>query len=220
MNYSVVLGCYYFPCCAVANLQLIKRHNGENTPILLAGDSGPRKAKKHQYNQINNVEKRFNRNRLGHRSGDLSVFYNGLLWAKENGFKTVAKISQRYWINKPNWLQEQSEKLLESDYPISGTYNRTEAVILAVDRLDFNFFKPVGRMKEWTEVYFWRKFRDNYLKWDIVTENREEPHPDVICKMSNSIEDYKRVADELGVELDRDFRTDQFFKFEKGYKVT
>jgi hypothetical protein len=126
------------------NLTVIRAQCG-NVPVLVSDDCSPPES---QF-AYRAVCARFgatfvsNEKRLGHTSGDIAAFGRGLEWAAELELTTLTKLSQRMIFDVPNWLDEDSERLLSSGYGTmtSALSNfgdpsrvRTEAVMMVVSR--------------------------------------------------------------------------------------
>lgn len=125
-NCVVAIGHYNMPCAVEFHLKSIKANCG-NVHILVTDDYSeeaynldPSKGRIvskesafeskqrligvcHDYNAklINTGQYR-----LGHVGGDLSAYYHGLMYAKNIGAKYCIKMSQRFFVDRPLWVQK------------------------------------------------------------------------------------------------------------------
>lgn len=157
-----------------------------------------------------------NRIRLGHISGDLSVLWKGLSWAIDLGIDFIAKLSQRYLITEPRWLQNGVKKLRDADGALLGQWDtisgciRTECMLLSVQK-----WKSVIRELEPKKVYgntvesfvgkVLQEINRPLVLWELLGTGRHDKTDGVMWHCANTEEDYKIHAAHLGIELGPDF---------------
>ena len=144
----VVLGSFGLPRIIELQARVIRKNCG-NIPILVSDDYTA-DAYPDRFEQLKQICKDMNlhlrmsnlKERIGHSGGDMGAFYNGLLFAKENGIKVCAKLSQRYIIDIPQWIQLASKSMSDLSIKSGGSIGkfsgkfiyrlRTECVIMDV----------------------------------------------------------------------------------------
>lgn len=122
-KFLVSIGHFAQPSVIELQAKTIRANCGADTPILLSDDhtetafdeakgvtpamAADRKAKLLAICERENLIYRDSGpDRIGHAGGDLGAFYHGLIYARDNGIDYVWKLSQRFVIDRPNWLQE------------------------------------------------------------------------------------------------------------------
>jgi hypothetical protein len=165
-----------------------------------------------------------NAERIGHTGGDIAAFYKGIRWAAERRIEVVAKLSQRFIVNRPRWLQESARDLLSSGLPMASRqckaptpYDlRTEAVLMDVGQ--WNSTEVLERIKPrkyWddepgglnAETIINRVLMDLlggiYWPWvSVMGEDRtKREHADVLWHWDTPTEDYHRIASAYRVAL-------------------
>jgi len=220
-----VVGSYGYPGLIEMQIRAIRRYAGD-VPILISDDRSPDggweriQALACQYP---GVDVHVALSRIGHSGGDMAAFARGIMWAKDRGIRYLAKLSHRFVVTRPRWLQEGARALAKTGRPLAGQPCvehpfqfplRTEACLLDVDRwhnpdvLAHLAPRPVGMACELimhhvcTEV-----IKEEMAPWDLFTKDRFERVPGVLWHCANGIHDYNQLAEKLGVVLDSDFHT-------------
>ena len=126
------------------NLASIRANCGPDVRILVCDDASPRASQRRYRKICDEYDAEFTTNlqRMGHSSGDMIVFHKAILWAGKLGLLTVTKLSHRLLIDVPNWVQEDSERLIAAGFATQTQMLvnfgieqiRTECVMMAVDR--------------------------------------------------------------------------------------
>jgi hypothetical protein len=230
----VVLGSYCWPRLIELQIRLI-RHTCGPVPILVSDDCspgfGPPVEPGSKFARLQELCERHpdvtlwpNVDRIGHTGGDLSACWKGLIWAQARGVRVLAKLSQRFVLLLPRWLQDGARELLESELPLATQRCRgvevfdlrTEAMLLDVDAWHrpevLNRLLPRRQGGgELAEAVLYRLLREQFegifWPWGIFTEERYHPTPGVVWHTANIPDDYRAVAAEFGLELDDDFTT-------------
>ena len=116
---GVVIGSFRWP--ELVDLQInVIRDNCGPVPILVSNDDPDgnhaidKVCKKHKdVLHWPNVE------RIGHTGGDISAFFKSVIWGASRGIRWVTKLSQRFVVNRPRWLQDSANKLRLSGLPMA-----------------------------------------------------------------------------------------------------
>jgi hypothetical protein len=153
----------------------------------------------------------------------MAAFWKGLVWGKACGLQVVFKLSQRYVINHPEWIDKSACDLVESGSATLGRSCadggwpiRTEAVGLFVPAWHqpgvLSHLTP--RRVQWpTELIVWDDIIDRLdgrlHPWELVTEGRSRPSPRALFHYANSPQDYQRLARELGMSSPAQFDGEQ-----------
>lgn len=165
--------------------------------------------------------------RIGHAGGDLGAFYHGLTYARDNGIDYVWKLSQRFVIDRPNWLRESVKSMEKFGVAVSTRpcfYGsramfafRTECIGLKV----LSWIRPdvlaelVPRRlhtaaefiieEQYAKISHGKPFlatkwltRDRLLRSDGIAWKDALPREETES-------DYRRMADKYGVVLGNDF---------------
>lgn len=169
-----------------------------------------------------------NAERIGHTGGDVAAFYKGIRWAAERRIEVVAKLSQRFIVNRPRWLQDSARDLLASGLPMANMRCRgdapfdlrTEAVLMDVSQ--WNKPEVLERIKPrryWTdqpdglnaETIIYRVLMDLlggvFWPWaTVMGEDRfRRDFEDVLWHCNTSKEEYAKLAQGHGVTIPDDF---------------
>ncbi len=220
---GVVIGSYGYPALIELQILTIRKHCGP-IPILISDDRSPRgRAEKIATLAVKypGVDVEISPVRIGHAGGDMSAFYRGLYWAHRRRLTFLCKLSQRFIVDRPRWLQNGAIDLQKSGLPaagqscIEGPYAmplRTEAVMMKVDAwqnpalLNYLEPRPIGAACEhivWNAIATW--LGGQILPWDLFTPARHEQALDVLWHVSTPIEAYQALAAKMGVTLDDNF---------------
>ena len=82
-------------------------------PILVSNDDPPTHERlKAICERFEDVELDTNPERISHTGGDIAVFHKGIKFGARRGLRFVAKLSQRFIINRPRWLQDAANEAL------------------------------------------------------------------------------------------------------------
>lgn len=221
---GVAIGSYQFPGLVELQIKLIRHHCGD-VPILVSDDvSAYRDGLAKMCDQAG-VFLWPNPTRLGHTGGDLAAFWKGILWGKSHGLRVVAKLSQRFLVDTPRWLQDGAIDLLRSGLPLSsrrctGGHNfplRTEACLLDVDawhRPDvLQVLAPRERPKpenaEWDfDRLLKAKLGGLFWPWKLFSEDRFAKQAGFLWHNANTKAEYQSLARRFGVQLDASFHVD------------
>jgi hypothetical protein len=169
------------------------------------------------------VTLRINDRRLGHYSGDLSAYWQGLRWARERNLDFLAKLSQRYLIDIPGWLEESCQRLARTGLPMAAQEGfillhgtlirfplRTEAVLLDVHAWTpyLHWLAPTPPMQCLVETHVARVARmisPDYLPWHLVDMDKGQRRQGILWHCANTVDEYHRFALAHGTELDEGF---------------
>jgi hypothetical protein len=231
----VVVGSYKWPRLIELQIRLI-RHTCGPVPVLVGDDCspgfGPPPEPGGRFERLQEMCARWpdvtlwpNVERIGHTGGDLSAFWKGLIWADARGLRVLAKLSQRFLLTGPRWLQDGARDLLESGLPLATQRCRgrevfdlrTEAALLDVaawrrpDVLNRLLPRRLGRGR-FAESVLDEALRGRlggvFWPWGVYTEERYQPTAGVVWHTANPPDDYRALAAQFGLELDDDFTTD------------
>ena len=108
--------------------------------------------------RFEDVELDTNPERIGHTGGDIAVFL-GIKFGARRGLRFVAKLSQRFIINRPRWLQDAANELYASGLGMAcrrcrgiETFDlRTEAVLLDVEKMEHARFATHDAPQYWSD---------------------------------------------------------------------
>ncbi|HQX50727.1 MAG TPA: hypothetical protein PLR25_12515 [Planctomycetaceae bacterium] len=164
-GYGVAIGTYdslhtpqkrYGTEAVELNLAVIRANCGSDVRILVCDDASPPASQEHYRKTCDRYGAEFSTNdrRMGHTSGDMIVFHKAIRWASELGLRTVTKLSHRMLIDIPNWVQDDSERLIISGFATQTQMLanfgieqvRTECVMMIVSRWEtsevMHHFRP------------------------------------------------------------------------------
>lgn len=226
---GVVLGCYAYPKLAEVQVNLIRFHCGD-IPILISDDCTPGYNNHQPFQDFVRIAKTYrnvflwsNPIRLGHGGGDLTAFYAGIFWAKMNGLKWIAKISQRFLVDSHRWLQRWVDEVdstgfsLSSNECLQGTHNfkiRTEACLLRVDSWYdaevLNSIYPFAMNNNQILEYFFleqyqRYFGELFHHTSLFGPQRFAKDPDIVWHCSCPKADYLEIASRFNLPMDDHF---------------
>lgn len=208
-EYGVAIGSYKWPELIDLQCRLIRDTCGA-VPILVCSDNPADAAamaaitKKHP-----DVTLSVNPVRIGHTGGDVAVFWKAVKWGAARGLKVVAKLSQRFLVTVPNWLQGGAQDLIKSGLPIatrkctgrSKFDLRTEAALLDVKQWGRPEVLRLIRPREYwkdkpaglsAESVIFRALQDAlggyFWPWHLFGEERFQKYPGVIWHCSDFVE--------------------------------
>jgi hypothetical protein len=231
---GVVVGSYGWPRLVELQIRLIRDTCGP-VPILISDDCSPgfgeRVVPGSPYAQLQAVCARHegvtlwpNVARIGHTGGDVAAFWKGLLWAEARGLRVLAKLSQRFLLDRPRWLHDGARELLMSGLPLAtrrcrGVERfdlRTEACLLNVAHWHrpeiLCALTPRRQGFALTAEALLHQILVNHCggvfwPWDVYGEDRYERHPGVVWHCSDPPAAYRRLAERFGLALDANFHT-------------
>jgi hypothetical protein len=96
------------------------RRYGPHVPVLVSDDASPAAPELHALCRDYGAEFRGNRQRSGHRIGDLTNYVHGLEWARDLGVDLLVKMSRRF-TPLHNWLPDLQAVAWETQY---ATYSQ------------------------------------------------------------------------------------------------
>lgn len=218
---GVVVGSYGYPRLIELQIRAIRHHCGD-VPILVSDDLSPG-ALATQIEALAGaypgVDVQTSLRRIGHAGGDFAAFGRGLKWAAGRGLKVLAKLSQRFVLDWPRWLQDGARGLLKSGRPTGGQPCiegglvfpiRSEAVLLDVQRWQradvLRHLRP-RRLGHACENALWRAASQlgELWPWEVMGRDRFRRSAGVLWHVSTPAEAYHALARRLGVALDDDF---------------
>lgn len=229
---AVVIGSYNMPSAIELQIRLIRHHCGLNTPILIADDNSEgmmNRTGDTAYDRLEWLQHRYPNvvmwpsvQRVGHSGGDLSALWKGLQWAKATKIEVLAKLSQRFMIDKTNWLQDGAKALKASGRPLAsnacmstGFPLRTEAMLLDVAAWTQPSLiadlcpRPITIAAEQALIEeVWTKLGGTFMVWDLLGLGRSNWQPDTYWHEVTSSGEYHNLADKHRVTLRDDFHVE------------
>lgn len=247
---GVVIGTYNMPNLVELQVKLIQKHN-PGVPILLVDDfsEGTEHTPKADSNfgklcdltiKYDDVMLWTNPTRYGHASGDLTTYFIGLQWAKVRKLDALFKLSFRYVIDIPNWIQDWLDDFWKSGWATSSqscregnSYFEIRSECMAMDvhkwhnKEILNHVRPrilslvEGKWGIAAESVLWDDIRDRLdgrlHKCKLFGEDRFQKHPNQLWHCANSKEEYQLLFDREGVTMDKNF-TCQGWVFSGDYR--
>jgi hypothetical protein len=156
------------------------------------------------------------------------VFHKSLRWAARLGLRTVTKLSHRMMIDEPDWVQEDSERLIRSPYATLAQMLtnfgleqiRTECVMMVVRRWMSSGvmwrYRP-RRIPYWNESHTFRAISEvvdrdkpypHFLPWQRLSYLRGADRPPVYFReMPGADAEYRHLAERHGIRLSARFST-------------
>lgn len=227
---GVVIGHYNSTRVLELNIRVVRERCGP-VPILISDDCsdgmGPNPAPFSEYANLmalcgkyTNVYVWPNVQRIGHAGGDMSAFWKGIIWAHNLGLDYFAKISQRFIVDIPNWLNDGCEKLHASGMVVAGKPCpqhwfpiRTESLLLktsAWHRPDILAHLTPREIAIAFELVIWdditQRFGGKMFPWDILSSDRHVPAHGILFRAANKPDEYKKLAEKYGMFLVLDCR--------------
>lgn len=227
---GVVIGSYGWPELIALQLRVIRDTCGP-VPVLVSNDKPEAHAALLAICAAGgDVTLDTNPERIGHVGGDMGAFHKGAVWGAARGLTVVAKLSQRFLVTRPRWLQDGATDLIASGLPLAtrrckGRENydlRTEACLLDVARWN----KPavlarVAPRRYWgdapgtgvpAEAVVYRTLLSElggvYWPWALYGEDRYTAAEGTVWHCSHGRAAYDALAARHGVTLPADFHTD------------
>jgi hypothetical protein len=224
---GVVVGSYKWPELIDLQVRVIRATCGP-VPILVSGD------RPEDYPALARVCAAHpdvtlspNLERIGHTGGDVACFHKGVVWGAARGLAVVAKLSQRFVVTRPGWLQDGAADLLASGLPLASRRCRgvqafdlrTEACLLDVGAWGRpEVLARVAPRRYWAdtpkglaaETVIHRVLLDLlggvYWPWRLFGEERyARDSPDVLWHNHTPAAEYRTLAEKHGVTLPADF---------------
>jgi len=229
---AVVIGSYNMPSAVELQIRLVRHHCGPDTPILIADDNSDGMMDRTgdtAYDRLEWLQHRYPNvvmwpsvQRVGHSGGDLSALWKGLQWAKATQVKVLAKLSQRFMIDRTNWLQDGARLLAESGRPLAsnacmstGFPLRTEAMLLDVAAWTQPGLiadlcpRPITIAAEQALIEeVWTKLGGTFMVWELLGLGRAVWHPDTYWHEVTSLGEYHNLADKHRMPLREDFHVE------------
>jgi hypothetical protein len=238
-NSALVIGCYRDASVVEASVRYARKNCGPDVPILLHDDTHGEHRKRCE-SRLRSVAGQFGceyyhtPQALGHAGGDMSAFSHGLRFAHRFGCDFLVKLSQRFLIDVPNWINTARSTMRRLMLPTLGCsckyrgrtifHYRTEAVGLSVsDWLEQaeTTFEPRCLDGECFEIMFANLLRRRYggivAFWPLVGDDRTVSQPGTLWRESTTfgeedhageatIKDrYRQWLTRVGVEPEADF---------------
>ena len=213
------------------NLAVIRANCGRDVRILVCDDASLPNSQRRYREVCEKYDAEFTTNarRMGHTSGDMIVFHKAIRWAGKLGLRTVTKVSHRMVIDVPNWVQDDSERLVQSGFATQAQMLanfgieqiRTECVMMVVDRWHssdvLHHYRPRS-IPYWNESHTFRaisQFVDpqapypRFLPWHRLSYLRgDDRAPVYFREMCGDAEgEFRALADRHGVRLTDRFST-------------
>lgn len=216
----VSIGSYGLPGMIALQLRMLRHHCGD-VPILVSDDHSPNGQSELIRDLCEQHGATFRladpTNRIGHSGGDLGAYYHALDYARERGIRVVCKLSQRFVVDRPRWLQDAVHWLQDlgstigtgSDRCIEGGTRfgiRSEAVLMRTDRWfphrESLLPRQLNHAAEELLTVVARSAGD-MAAWSLLGgPDRTRRAPGVIWHTANPESDYRALAVKFGVDLD------------------
>jgi tetratricopeptide (TPR) repeat protein len=224
---GIVVGHYDSPDFIQLNLAVLRKHCGNNLPILIADDCTPGSIGGTDENRNAVLSGLLstdsaaciwtNQVRFGHVLGDLSVLAKGIMWASEMKLDVLFKLSQRLMIDRPHWITKAVSQLKASGAAVLGRgcthfgwKIRTESMAVDVSAWNRNeilqdLFRPEPR--RFAEQIVWKIAEDHLggtmAEWDLLTPSRQERSEQVYFRATHRSDEYARLAQTVGLKPGR-----------------
>lgn len=236
---GVVIGCYGFPNLVELQVKLIQKHN-PGVPILLVDDCSDgttmTPVADTNFGKICSLQKKYkdvlvwsNPTRMGHAGGDLTSYFTGVQFAAVRNLDCLVKLSFRFLVDIPNWIQIWMDDFWKSGWATSSNKCqegnsyfeiRSECMMMDVKKwynpeiLDHIKPRPLsvvsGKWGVSAENVLWDSIRDRLdgqlHKCKMFGVDRFVKHEGIVWHCSNPIEDYQLLFDREGIKMDEGFR--------------
>lgn len=220
---GVVVGSYGYPNLIELQIKVIRNYCGD-VPILISDDLSPGDRVKRIRDlaaKYPNVDVQVSSRRIGHAGGDMAAFHRGIIWGASKGLRVIAKISHRFFVTWPRWLQEGAKDLVKSRRPIGGQPCiegkhvfplRTESVLMDVHRWHtpqiLQYLTP-RKISVACEGVVWGAntmfLKSEMWPWPVITRDRFKRTPGVLWHICTPEAEYHALASRFGITLDPDF---------------
>lgn len=155
--------------------------------------------------------------RVGHAGGDLGSFHHGLTYAASKGIEYWLKLSQRFVVDRPLFVQkcaailkDQQQHTMSQIHQNHGQFYfamRTEFVLMEVARwnrpdvLEKLKPRPLGRAAEDIVYDCVRTIGGSFLSSPLFTAERSKPHEGLLWYEADGTEGYQRLAKKYKIDL-------------------
>ena len=155
--------------------------------------------------------------RIGHAGGDLGSFQHGLQYAARYGIEYWLKLSQRFIVDRPLFVQkcayilrEQQQHTMSQIHQNHGMFYfamRTEFVLMEVARwhrpdiLEKLKPRPLGRAAEDIVYDCVRTIGGHFFASPLFTGERSKHHSGLLWYEADGNEGYSAMAEKYGVDL-------------------
>lgn len=213
------------------NLAVLRANLGFAVPVLVCDDASPPESQRQYRHVCEQYRATFisNAHRLGHTSGDMGVYFQGLLWARNQGCRTLTKLSHRMLIDCPGWLSHDARHLLSTrhatqaqmltNFPTDQV--RTECVMMVTSawcRPEVLEFLRPRRITWWNEGHIFEAILrlvdvqrpyPGFLPWLRLSYCRGDDRPPVYFRLmqGNPHQHFHRLAEKYGIALSPGFTT-------------
>lgn len=225
---GVAIGSFRWPELVELQCRAIRATCGP-VPILVSNDDpGSHERLAAICSAFDGVSLDTNPERIGHTGGDIAVFSKAIKWGASLGLQTVAKLSQRFVIDRARWLQDSAADLLASGLPMASRRCRgaapfdlrTEAVLLDVGQWNRpNVLECIKPRRYWNddpaglsaETVIYRVLVDLlggvFWPWaTLMGEDRfRRDFPDVFWHCNTKASDYRKLAGDYSVMIPEAF---------------
>lgn len=223
---GVVIGSYGMPSAVALNIAAIRHFNNPDVPILVHDDCTPAERDPTGYfDQLRSGQHGCDLFRtpaqLGHVTGDISCFIEGLKWANNLNLKYLVKFSQRFIFTTRDWLktckaEADSENTITASQPsyIGGIRPwgtdgiRTECVLMRVDEWCKPTVFEALRAYPATPEKSVKSVAETVVhpgkpvdRWRIFGPDKARKRYGVLWHDCNNESDYQALARNLNVDL-------------------
>lgn len=159
--------------------------------------------------------------RVGHAGGDLGSFHHGLTYAASKGIEYWLKLSQRFIVDRPMFVQKCAAILkAHQQHTMSQVHQnhgqfyfamRTEFVLMEVARWHRPDImakltpRPLGRAAEDIVHDCVNTIGGSFFSSTLFTAERSKKHEGVLWYEADGPEGYQRLAEKYGVNLGAGF---------------
>jgi hypothetical protein len=232
---GVVIGTFGTPGFVHLHLEAMKRYN-PGVRVLVSDDASGRPEFEGLCREYG-AEFVTNPRRLGHIPGDLSAMYNGLRWARSNGFDLLVKFSRR-WLPHKEWTDDFKNLAVRTQHHTfsskcswSGFSFRSESLgmsAVAWHPFVYELEKVVqdAASPNWVEywlhdrainmqanfpAYQYESPAKGYVEWEAMFGNRSRKvnPPGVFWHNATRTEEYVALARSWGLPTDDNYFTYQ-----------
>lgn len=228
---GVVIGSFRWPSLVALQIAVIRNTCGP-VPILVSNDDPPtHKRLKTICERFEDVELDTNPERIGHTGGDVAAFHKGIKFGARRNLRYVAKLSQRFIVNRPRWLQDSANELYASGLGMScrrcrgiETFDlRTEAVLMDIEKWNTpHILQRTIPREYWTDSPRGLAAETviNRINHDLVCnvfwpwgtlmgeERFRRDFADILWHTNTPVEEYRDLASRFGIALDKGFHVD------------
>lgn len=215
------------------NLAVLRANCGPDIKVLVCDDGSPEASQRAYRKVCARYQAEFvsSSQRYGHTSGDIIVFWRAIQWAAKLGLRTVTKSSHRFMVDDPGWVQNDSERLIQSGFttmtaPLSNfgefTSIRTEGVMMVTQAWNrpevLEMYRP-KRYTIWNEGHTFHALRTrvapeapfpHYYPWARMSHHRgADVEPTYFHFMQGDpLQKFVALAEKYKVQLSEYFSVD------------